>query len=75
MTVRFHSEIRNGAIIVPEDLRSELGDNVAVDVEVTSENGREGELVENYIDYLMKNPIRFDGPPVTREEIYEERLR
>lgn len=77
MNIRFHTEIRNGNIIVPDEFRAKLGDDVPVEVEVIVQNGSDAGVAdsEDFLAYLMKNPISFEGSPLTREEIYAERLR
>ncbi|MBV6392722.1 MAG: hypothetical protein DYG85_13370 [Chloroflexi bacterium CFX1] len=67
VTVRFQTKIKDGVIQIPKKYRRGLKDNVRVSIRI--EDGRRRE--ENYLDYLMANPVKVGNfQRLTREQIY-----
>jgi hypothetical protein len=65
--VEFQTNIQDGTIEVPKEYRNKV--RGAVRVIILTEEHR-GE--ENFIEYLMNNPIQAPGfTPMKREDIYE----
>ena len=77
----FRSDIQDGTISVPPEIRQQLaGENIRVillNEPLPTDAGSPDLECEgrNFISWLMEHPVKFDGPPLKREEIYEERLR
>ena len=66
-TVEFQAKVRNGVIEVPEPYLEELNGEY-IKVVVIKPNRKLN--AANFITELMNNPIKFEGSPLTREEIY-----
>ena len=73
MSVRFSAEVNNGVIMIPKEFRDAFNAVGEVDVELTAKHQTNGEPFD-MISELMKNPIKFDGSPLTRDEIYDRKL-
>lgn len=86
--VKFQATIENGNIVIPMQFRNQVTGKVEVIVS-TNENGSEfvpltrdetydgnGSRDENFIYWLIKNPLEVDGstPFLTRDEIYDRKL-
>ena len=87
MTVEFETEIKNGNIEIPEKLRFRIKDKIKVLVSIKEAEefvpltrdeiyDRRRDKAENFIKWLMKNPLKVDKsiPFLTREEIYDRKL-
>lgn len=67
LSVSFESEIRNGAVEVPEELRKRFVGTVRVTLS-QEESASEG----NYLQHLLKHPLNIPGfTPLTRDEANE----
>lgn len=74
MTVWFETEVNQGSIPIPENLRDQLKDRSKVFVTVSAVN-KNNEEPYDIIGELMKNPIRDPNfVPFTRDEIYDRHL-
>ncbi|MEL6778878.1 MAG: hypothetical protein AAFO06_16640 [Cyanobacteria bacterium J06597_16] len=70
-TVEFQGKVKNGVIEVPEPYQTELNGEF-IRVIVMRPNRKKTN--RDFIDELMENPIKFEGKPLTREEIYDRGL-
>ena len=69
--IEFQTTIKNGAIEVPQEYRNNLYDQVRVIL--LSEEVKNAK--PNLIDKLLEKPIEINKfQPLTREEIYEQKL-
>lgn len=85
-TIEFETEAKNGSIQIPEEYRGRLTGKLQVIVCVAEKDlsnlsrdeiyDREKDRAENYIKFLMKNPLKVDRsiPFLTRDEIYDRKL-
>ena len=89
--VKFEATVNNGSIIIPTKFRNRIKGKVEVVIS-TKENisdnpnfapltrdeiyDRKEERDENFINWLMKNPLKVDKsvPFLTRDEIYDRKL-
>ena len=70
ITVEFQTTIENGIIKIPEQYQQQLRQPNLVKVILEQETS---EQTENYLQYLLKNPLDIqDLTPMKREEIYEK---
>lgn len=68
--VEFQVRVKDGIIEVPELYRNELdGHFIRVIVMKPTQKAAAGMVAE-----LMKNPVKFEGHPLKREEIYDRSL-
>ncbi len=69
ITVEFQTTIENGIIKIPEQYQEQLKQLNLVKVTLEQETA---EQTENYLQYLLKNPLTIkELTPMKREEIYE----
>lgn len=65
--IEFQTTLQNGTIEIPEELREKISGQVRVIVLAEEETEDE----QNYLDYLIENPIDIPGfKPMKRDEIY-----
>jgi hypothetical protein len=70
ITVEFQTTIENGMIKIPEQYQQEFKQPNIVKVTLQQETS---EVSENYLQYLLKNPLSMENlTPMKREEIYEK---
>jgi len=66
-TIEFWTKIKDGMIKIPREHRNKIKENVRVII-FTDENRVESDFIEK----LMKNPIKLRGfTPLSRDEIYD----
>jgi hypothetical protein len=71
ITVEFQATIENGTIKIPEQYQQQLKQLNIVKVTLQQETS---EQVENYLQYLLKHPLKVEELiPIKREEIYERK--
>lgn len=69
ITVEFQTTIENGIIKIPEQYQQQLKQPNLVKVTLEQETSEQS---ENYLQYLLKNPLTIkELTPMKREEIYE----
>jgi hypothetical protein len=69
ISVEFQTTIENGIIKIPEQYQQQLKQPNLVKVILEQETA---EKSENYLQYLLKNPLTIEElTPMKREEIYE----
>ena len=69
ITVEFEATIENGIITIPEQYKKHLKQPNVVKVTVEEQIS---EKTENYLQYLLQNPLTIkELTPMKREEIYE----
>lgn len=86
--VKFEATVDNGSIIIPLKFRNKIKGKVEVSVQFENKVSdsksrtqdemydRKGERDKNFINWLMKNPLKVDKsiPFLTRDEIYDRKL-
>jgi hypothetical protein len=69
ISIEFQTTIENGIIKIPEQYQQQLKQPNLVKVTLEQETS---EQTENYLQYLLKNPLTIkELTPMKREEIYE----
>lgn len=65
--IEFQTKIQNGSISVPEKYRGRFKDRVRVILMADEES-----QTDNYIEYLLANPVKLrEFSPLSRDELYE----
>ncbi len=70
-TIEFQARVKEGKIEIPSQYAREISERVHVILLVEEQ----AETTGDFIDYLLAHPVRVKGfRPLTREEIYAERV-
>ena len=76
--VKFEATVDNGSIIIPTKFRNKIKGKVEVSVQFENKvsDSKSRTQDENFINWLMKNPLKVDKstPFLTRDEIYDRKL-
>jgi len=68
--IKFKTKVRGGIIKIPEKYQKEMQDNKDVVVLLQTEDSE-----EDFIDYLLKNPLNLKSfTPMKRDEIYDRNI-
>ena len=70
MNIEFDAEIKNGKITIPKEYLKQLGRRRWVHVTLEFKQPRRRRGKSDYIDYLIKHPVKFSGLPLKRAQIY-----
>jgi len=73
MSIEFDALVEDGKIVIPKEQKKRLGSRKRVHVTIRAEQSPRKGRKPNLIDYLLKHPLKFDGPFLTRDEIYDSR--
>jgi len=66
-TVQFETKVKNGVIQIPKKYQGKFSDHVRVILKVEAKK----DAANNYLDYLMANPVKVkNSKHLTREQIY-----
>lgn len=70
---KFETTIKDGLIEIPSNFQDNLIEGEVVTVSINKQSSKKTAAV-GIIAKLMNNPVKFEGEPFKREEIYDRKL-
>jgi len=74
MTIRFDADVDNGAIPLPSQIKHQLSGCKRLHVTIVADEASRSDEESDIIEELMRNSPPFEGPFLTRDEIYDRKL-